>query len=540
MNCVSFDRFRDMSQGILPPEEQLSDSDEEWGERARHRLDMKLAVDRLQSFEAKLSAKEKKKGKKRKKKQREAENGLKNGEIENESEEPPAKKRKSPEKKQKESEQGSMHLANNSPKQKGPKSPSSEGGAELRLLQNKDASPKSSSKSPDRKPHQVKTSVLDSNNSANSSSDASPKKGRKTHEEHLERQSPKSSQEAAELSPKKKNKKTSSPVKRVENFDDGSDNSTEPVIEKADVVVPARRGKLKDLVSQPVGKPNVKVIDEDDDSGDDDQLASQAKQMAQAMMKILNSEKGDSDDKEENVFVGGFVDSDDETGKSAKKQKKKKSKDKRKSLPANLPSQSVSDGAVNNQSGDSATTEKQNAKKAKKLKRKSTGSVGVSPTTSPGQVKENGLEEGEYEILIPNKKYKGKYKEAFQNEVEKSLQRDDDVMLNMSGTETVQTGPGRLETQGTPFATFTTSQTPSAFVKRALSKVSPSDKSGKKKKRKSLEKVCNGDGVALSLCVLGELCAYRYVSGQFSSFSFTLEGNVIHVISTNLLMVCCR
>ena len=148
----------------------------------------------------------------------------------------------------------------------------------------------------------------------------------------------------------------------------------------------------------------------------------------------------------------------------------------------------------NNLSPENTTKSK---RAAKKFRRKSTGSIQVaedstvncSPASEKknsankkGAILENGMEEGEMEILIPNKKYKGKYKEAFQREIQKSLAKED-VKLNTLSDQSV----GSTSNSTKPFASFEkVLKTPPAFVRKAVSKVTFNGK-------KSSQKVRNTD-----------------------------------------------
>ena len=135
----------------------------------------------------------------------------------------------------------------------------------------------------------------------------------------------------------------------------------------------------------------------------------------------------------------------------------------------------------------------------KKLKRKSTGSIQVAKdstvngSSSPepekknsankkGAVVENGMEEGEIEIVIPNKKYNGKYKEAFQKEIQKSMAKED---INENGRSEQSAGSNSNSTE--PFASFEkVLKTPPAFVRKAVSKVTSNGKKSSKKVRNEL------------------------------------------------------
>ena len=94
-----------------------------------------------------------------------------------------------------------------------------------------------------------------------------------------------------------------------------SKDSSDDTPAQADIVVPSRKGKLKDVVQQSLmEKPTLKVIENEaeiipSNSGELD--------LAQTMAKILNS--GGSDDTME-LFSGGFVDSDDDAEKSSQKE----------------------------------------------------------------------------------------------------------------------------------------------------------------------------------------------------------------------------
>ena len=275
----------------------------------------------------------------------------------------------------------------------------------------------------------------------------------------------------------------------------GGKDSSEDTPVQADVVVPSRKGKLKDVVQQSLmEKPTLKVVQNEaeiipSNGGELD--------LAQTMVKILNS--GGSDDTME-LFSGGFVDSDDDAEKAAKKKLKKEKKQKRKSLPAKLPSQeNVEKETKMSNSLSAGNTTGKSKSAAKKLKRKSTGSIQVakastvngSPSPEPKKknsankkaaVVENGMQEGEIEILIPNKKYKGKYKEAFQNEIQKSMAKEDIYENAMS-----EQGAGSNSNSTEPFASFEkVLKTPPAFVRKAVSKVTSNGKKSSKRVRNKL------------------------------------------------------
>ena len=288
--------------------------------------------------------------------------------------------------------------------------------------------------------------------------------------------------------------KTQKSGAELESNKSGKDSSEDTPIQ-ADIVVPSRKGKLKDVVQQSLmEKPTLKVVENDAEivpsNGADSDLA-------ETMAKILNS--GGSDDTME-LFSGGFVDSDDDAEKAAKKKLKKEKKQKRKSLPAKLPSQESIEKEIkmsNSLSAGNTTGKSKSA--AKKLKRKSTGSIQVannstvngSPSPVPekknsaknnkkGAVVENGMEEGEIEILIPNKNYKGKYKEAFQKEIQKSMAKED---INKNAEESVGSNSNSTE----PFASFEkVLKTPPAFVRKTVSKVTSNGKKSSKKVRNEL------------------------------------------------------
>ena len=286
-----------------------------------------------------------------------------------------------------------------------------------------------------------------------------------------------------------------SDVKEVES-NKSSKASSEDTPVQADIVVPSRKGKLKDVVQQSLmEKPTLKVVEKEEEisPGNSGEL-----DLAKTMAKILNS--SGSDDAMEFVLSGGFVDSDDDAEKAAKKKLKKEKKQKRKSLPAKLPSQenagensaSEKETKMSNSFSPENTTKSKRA--AKKLKRKSTGSirdakdstVNCSPSSEKknsankkGAVLENGMEEGEIEILIPNKKCKGKYKEAFQKEIEKSMAKEE-VNLNTLSEQSV----GSNSNSTKPFASFEkVLKTPPAFVRKAVSKATSSGKKSSQKVR---------------------------------------------------------
>ena len=97
------------------------------------------------------------------------------------------------------------------------------------------------------------------------------------------------------------------------------------------------------------------------------------------------------------------------------------------------------------------------------------------------------LQNGEVEILIPNKKYKGKYKEAFKNEMNKSLQDSSDLNINTNNSEQVT----EVVVKGETFAKFEKlKKTPPAFVKKAVAKAtSPKSPKGNSPKKGSPTKV---------------------------------------------------
>lgn len=95
-------------------------------------------------------------------------------------------------------------------------------------------------------------------------------------------------------------------------------------------------------------------------------------------------------------------------------------------------------------------------KKLKKAKQK-----------SPTDVAQDVLEDGEVEIFVPNKKYKGQFKGAFEKEVKKSL------------------GKGKSPQAKNDFVNFESgTKTPPAFVRRVLTKLKTPKTEPKKKSQK--------------------------------------------------------
>ena len=303
----------------------------------------------------------------------------------------------------------------------------------------------------------------------------------------------------SESSPKKKKQRKKKKAGSVSNSEDSratvnanssSANSDETTL-KADIVVPSRRGKLKDLVKESfMEKPSVKVVQDEGEEAVENEPS-----LAKTMARILKF-KGSGDDVTESLFSGGFVDSDDDIEeKVAKKKKKKEGKQKRKSLPAKLPSQEESSDVhfekPSDDHGTSDTVVEGNltngkGKKSKKLKRKSTGSIqfekemdfdgnnsAAGTKSKTGESKnnkaiENGLDEDEFEILIPNKKYKGKYKESFEKEIEKSMAKKDKNLNKSSDSSST-------------FASFEKiTKTPPAFVRKAVAKATSNKKKSPK------------------------------------------------------------
>lgn len=194
----------------------------------------------------------------------------------------------------------------------------------------------------------------------------------------------------------------------------------------------------------------------------------------------------------ETLFTGGFVDVDSDDEDMAmlvtKKKNKKAKKEKRKSLPAKLPSQEAENEAKDNEESGSAAK----AGKRKK-KRQSTGSIyeneaNMDSSPSSGEKSNKSkkiqkksddnddLQEGEIEIFIPNKKYKGKYKEAFQKDAEKSLSK------GQGQSSTLENGDSSSPVhKSSPFASFDIiTKTPPAFVRKAIAKVAKSSEKHKK------------------------------------------------------------
>ena len=350
--------------------------------------------------------------------------------------------------------------------------------------------PQSLDSSPNSSSIDTSQSASKKANDSGANPDSSPKKKKKRRSSGHDQSSPLSNGITEEMandapsSPKKG--KIMSPKKNQVTEKVKETDEKEEVV-KADIVVPHRRGKLKNLVQDSfvMEKPKVKVVAEDADEPVDIEGTSA---QAQAMMKILSSTCED-DDVMEMVLSGGFIDSDDDTATSAKK-KKKEQKQKRKSMPAVLPSQES-----NTTENSEELTNMKKKDKTKKAKRRSLGNtnelesndkVATESKEKSSEKKKKGkkigqgdLQPGEIEILVPNKKYTGKFKDAFQKEVEKSLQLNN---LTTENTTVSSDASHQGAESGTPFASFEKLQkTPPAFVKRALAKASPGSGSAKKR-----------------------------------------------------------
>ena len=76
ISCLLFYRFRDLAQGILPQEEELSSGEEPLGD-----IDIKLAVDRMQHFEATLNGKRKKGKNKSERRKEDSKTGVTGGKL---------------------------------------------------------------------------------------------------------------------------------------------------------------------------------------------------------------------------------------------------------------------------------------------------------------------------------------------------------------------------------------------------------------------------------------------------------------------------
>ena len=96
-----------------------------------------------------------------------------------------------------------------------------------------------------------------------------------------------------------------------------------------------------------------------------------------------------------------------------------------------------------------------------------------------GTKKKNG--ETEVEIWVPNKKYSGALKEQFAEQMKKAQGESTPKRSPKTRAEKADKG------QGQNFAQFETlSKTPSAFVRKAVAKVTPKSKIGKQIKEVSL------------------------------------------------------